>query len=144
MVSTIEILKRTRDYVIADTELSEYITQRYSKPLNHLIGYEKGNASAGKCPQLCYVLGKKTYTKMAVQAVTEACLVLQIIEPNAEDGIKNGSKIIDELSNKLVLLLNQQPTNAAFLQDFVVDTDYGTQHPFYESKISFTFHTRTH
>jgi hypothetical protein len=139
---SVALLIALRDAITADAVINGFFTARYAKPLTHLIGYDKGSANARDRPMLCYVPARQKIGKTGVKVVAAASVVVQLIEKDTTDGVRDGVLIADQAVSLVQRFMQSAPLPAAGFTDFVVVTDLGSQHPFYEIELAFNYHYR--
>jgi len=139
---SVAVLIALRDAVVADAAINAFFTARYGKPLTHLVGYDRGSANANDRPMYCYVPARQKIGKTGFKAAAQGSVVIQVIEKETTDGVRNGVWVADQAVALLQRFMQAAPLKQAFFTDFSVVTDLGTRHPFYEIELTFTYHYR--
>ncbi|ASF46999.1 hypothetical protein [Methylovulum psychrotolerans] len=135
------LLVRVRDAIAADAAITDFFTGRYGKPLGHLIGYDKGSPNAKDRPLFCYIAARQKYNKTTSRVLAQGSIVIQVIEKETTDGVRDGVVVADQAARLLIDFLKKSPVSDGF-SDFGVVTDLGTQHPFYEIEVVFNYYYR--
>jgi hypothetical protein len=140
---SVAVLKKVRDALIAQATVLATFETRYEKPVSHLIGY-KATLDVDKLPSICYVPIRQKHGVLPVSVSGEASLVIGILESEETDSVFDGVALSEEFAGSVHAFLSAtspKPVAGVILEDFIITTDAGLTHPFYQTEIYFKYRT---